>query len=267
MTHGLRCGSPALRGQRMCYYHKQVRRRPVARIPVLDGLHSIKLAVQNITQLMLKGELSGKEAGAAIYGMHLATHIEKLILAHPLPAGVLVTEEPAEDRELDRDPEPVHRHYKTEYDLEQAYKRHYLNNWELDERRQACTAAPAEPATGFVTPSEKAAAADDVSRDSLVGVGSEGEHAEKSSLITGRNHDSPEPVRAANVSGLAQGVSPGSGSSHQKTIQHLLDKHKKGIRLTPTEGMLVLGEVKDLLRPGKNKSTVPQSVTVACDDK
>ena len=66
---GVRCGSPALRGKRLCYFH--ARRRPQPR-PVAPELpdSADPLAVLNWTMYgLMKGTLDTRAAGQIIYSV------------------------------------------------------------------------------------------------------------------------------------------------------------------------------------------------------
>jgi len=70
---GARCGSPALREQRFCYFHKRLRRRPSkAVLPMLDSASGIQLALQNIYGLLIADKISPKTAGLALYSLQIA---------------------------------------------------------------------------------------------------------------------------------------------------------------------------------------------------
>ena len=73
---GIRCGSPALRGKRLCYFHIRAPRRK--RKPVVPDVPDPNnaMAVLNWTlRGLMSGKLHHKEAAQIIYGiqqMHLA---------------------------------------------------------------------------------------------------------------------------------------------------------------------------------------------------
>lgn len=73
--NGARCGSPALRGKRLCYFHARPRPRPRPILPELPDPHD-PMAVLNWTMYgLMKGTLDVKAAGQLIYSVQqLLTH-------------------------------------------------------------------------------------------------------------------------------------------------------------------------------------------------
>jgi len=70
---GLRCGSPALRGQRHCYYHSVIRQeRPTATIPQLDDGLNIQFSLREIVQGIAVGKWDTKRAALLLYAMQIA---------------------------------------------------------------------------------------------------------------------------------------------------------------------------------------------------
>ena len=73
---GVRCGSPALRGKRLCYFHSRApKRRPKRVVPEVPD-PSNAMAVLNWTiRGLMNGKLDHKAAAQILYGiqqMHLA---------------------------------------------------------------------------------------------------------------------------------------------------------------------------------------------------
>jgi len=79
--NGTQCGSPALRNERYCYFHREssqtfltvddkprarqrVRPRPVhVQLPLLEDANSIQVALMQIMRLVLAGEIEHRTAG------------------------------------------------------------------------------------------------------------------------------------------------------------------------------------------------------------
>jgi hypothetical protein len=70
-TNGTQCGSPALRGNHFCYFHKRWRdtrvalnanrarrSRAVLDLPVLEDAESVQVSLMQIMRLILSGQLS-----------------------------------------------------------------------------------------------------------------------------------------------------------------------------------------------------------------
>jgi hypothetical protein len=90
-VNGTLCGSPALRRNRLCYFHKlhheemielnlgrakdaRARRRKVSIVlPVLEDANSIQVSLMQIMRLILTGDLDGKSAGLLLYALQTAS--------------------------------------------------------------------------------------------------------------------------------------------------------------------------------------------------
>ena len=87
-TNGTQCGSPALRRNRFCYFHKRhheqrialsadrakTDRRRLASIdlPVLEDANSIQSSLMQVIRLLLSGQLDPKTAGLLLYALQTA---------------------------------------------------------------------------------------------------------------------------------------------------------------------------------------------------
>jgi len=82
---GIPCGSPALRGQRFCYFHhrhlqqqlvfaRDRRRAEVCdwKLPPLQTLRDIQKALHRITNELWTGRLDTERAGSMLYAMQRA---------------------------------------------------------------------------------------------------------------------------------------------------------------------------------------------------
>ena len=70
---GVRCGSPALRGKRLCYFHARRRPRPRPLVPeVPDPTDALAVLAWTAYGLM-KGTLDHKAAGQLIYSVQQMT--------------------------------------------------------------------------------------------------------------------------------------------------------------------------------------------------
>jgi len=85
-TNGTQCGSPALRRNRFCYFHKRYqeqrirlgvdrRRRGTATfiLPVLEDANSIQMSLMQIMRLLLTGQIEHKTASLLLYGLQTAS--------------------------------------------------------------------------------------------------------------------------------------------------------------------------------------------------
>ncbi|HXJ87867.1 MAG TPA: hypothetical protein VMS18_13680 [Candidatus Binatia bacterium] len=85
-TNGMQCGSPALRRNRFCYFHKRYqderirltadrRRRGAATffLPVLEDANSIQMSLMQIMRLLLTGQIEHKTASLLLYALQTAS--------------------------------------------------------------------------------------------------------------------------------------------------------------------------------------------------
>ncbi len=93
-VNGTQCGSPALRRNRFCYFHKlhheerielnldrlkndraRRNRRVTIELPVLEDANSIQVSLMRIMRLIVAGQIDGKTAGLLLYALQTATAI------------------------------------------------------------------------------------------------------------------------------------------------------------------------------------------------
>jgi hypothetical protein len=90
-VNGTQCGSPALRRNRLCYFHKRhheeqielnsdrgkatrARRRKAAiALPVLEDANSIQVSLMQIMRLIVAGHIDNKTAGLLLYALQTAS--------------------------------------------------------------------------------------------------------------------------------------------------------------------------------------------------
>ena len=85
-VNGVQCGSPALRRNRFCFFHKRFqnesirlsadrRRRGVATfiLPVLEDANSIQMAIMQIMRLLLTQQIEHKTASLLLYALQTAS--------------------------------------------------------------------------------------------------------------------------------------------------------------------------------------------------
>src|ERR1700675_4087512 len=83
-TNGTQCGSPALRGRRFCFFHKnwqgqriQLNAQPASPLsftmPVLEDADSVQVALMQVMRLILAGQLDPKIAGLLLYALQTAS--------------------------------------------------------------------------------------------------------------------------------------------------------------------------------------------------
>jgi len=90
-VNGTQCGCPALRHNKLCYFHKRHheerielnldrlknararRRKVVMELPVLEDANSIQVLLMQIMRLIIAGQIDGKTAGLLLYALQTAS--------------------------------------------------------------------------------------------------------------------------------------------------------------------------------------------------
>jgi hypothetical protein len=133
---GILCGSPALKGERYCYYHQRDRQRrkvldsPRMRrihrltpdvlkaldLPPMDDQASIRVCINTLMRGILAGLVDKQQAGQVLYLIQLATinnaidstptsnHL--VAITDPEPIEVPISEHPADEMPQEPEPEP-----------------------------------------------------------------------------------------------------------------------------------------------------------------
>src|SRR5438876_11740789 len=80
-ANGLRCGSPALRQRRYCYFHfcahdlrRRRRQQPNAPfvLPLLEDANSIQMAIQQVAEAVPEERIDNKRAGLLLFALQTA---------------------------------------------------------------------------------------------------------------------------------------------------------------------------------------------------
>jgi hypothetical protein len=116
-VNGTQCGSPALRRNRFCYFHKQwhgqrilinSRRARQARasidMPVLEDANSVQVSVMQVMRLILSGRIDNKTAGLLLYALQTASFNLKHTRFEPLETRVIIDPRNVPDTPLGADP-------------------------------------------------------------------------------------------------------------------------------------------------------------------
>ncbi len=116
--NGNRCGAPALRGRRLCYFHlRALRPRRDYRLPVIDDAASMQYAIMQVLRALEDKHYDTKTCAIMLYGLQLAcSNLNRYLASLPQPedqedslAGILLRrlEEVQEEwrrEEQDREP-------------------------------------------------------------------------------------------------------------------------------------------------------------------
>jgi hypothetical protein len=102
-SNGAQCGCPALRNQRLCYFHREAQPQRVEvcgengktsgqmLVPVFEDATSIQMMVRQVTMLILEGKIDNKRAGLVLYALQTASsNLKRLAAEQPRPVQVVV---------------------------------------------------------------------------------------------------------------------------------------------------------------------------------
>ena len=115
---GVRCGSPAIKNQRLCYFHHmQLLARPENRasivpydvyidIPVLENDASIQVAITHIIRLLLSREVDQRTAALVLYGLQTSAAVARRGPIEPDPAEVVSDFKQLMEFSLDKEDSP-----------------------------------------------------------------------------------------------------------------------------------------------------------------
>jgi hypothetical protein len=87
---GTQCGSPAMRRNRFCFFHKRWheqrvilgapgstprkgRSKPALDLPVLEDANAVQVALMQVMRLLLSGQIEHKTASLLLYGLQTAS--------------------------------------------------------------------------------------------------------------------------------------------------------------------------------------------------
>lgn len=85
---GRRCGSPALAGRRLCYFHAQTRRpaRPNYDLPLLEDATAIQFALTQVVRALQDKALDTKTCALLLYALQTASaNLQRLTEEHQRP--------------------------------------------------------------------------------------------------------------------------------------------------------------------------------------
>ena len=73
--NGLRCGSPALRGHRHCYYHSTLRviEKTPAELALVEDASSIQVALMQVLRGIARQQWDPRRAGLILYALQIAS--------------------------------------------------------------------------------------------------------------------------------------------------------------------------------------------------
>jgi hypothetical protein len=110
-TNGVQCGSPALRTERLCFFHHQHRRRAhefdvhepaksALTLPTLEDANSIQLALAELMRLVVTQQIELPTASLLLRILRTASSNLKLLSLEPKPSHVVIDPNSVADRPL-----------------------------------------------------------------------------------------------------------------------------------------------------------------------
>src|SRR5450755_134524 len=108
---GVQCGSPALRGERRCYFHERWQRvdqgttRPHSALrsgilPALEDANSIQLALAEVMRLAIMGHIEHRVFALLLSALRIAAANVKHMSPVPKPTHIVIDPESVENRPL-----------------------------------------------------------------------------------------------------------------------------------------------------------------------
>src|SRR5450755_784893 len=108
---GVQCGSPALRGERRCYFHERWQRvdqgntRPHSALrsgilPALEDANSIQLALAEVMRLAIMGHIEYRVFSLLLSALRIAAANVKRLSLTPKPTHMVIDPESVENRPL-----------------------------------------------------------------------------------------------------------------------------------------------------------------------
>ena len=107
---GVQCGSPALRGERRCYFHERWNRveanvksgRSLGHtgLPPLEDANSIQLALAEVMQLAIMGHIEYRVFALLLRALRIASANLKHLSPTPKPTHIVIDPESVENRPL-----------------------------------------------------------------------------------------------------------------------------------------------------------------------
>jgi hypothetical protein len=116
--NGTQCGSPALRRNHFCYFHKRWqetrivlnanrarRSRAVLELPVLEDADSIQVSLMQVMRLILTGQMDTKTAGLLLYALQTASsNLSRINFEPVIRTHVIIDPRTVNQTPLDEDP-------------------------------------------------------------------------------------------------------------------------------------------------------------------
>ncbi len=116
--NGTQCGSPALRRNHFCYFHKNWqetrivlnanrarRARAILDLPVLEDANSVQVSLMQVMRLILSGQLDSKTAGLLLYALQTASsNLSRINFEPTVKTRVVIDPRTVDQTPLGEDP-------------------------------------------------------------------------------------------------------------------------------------------------------------------
>jgi hypothetical protein len=112
-VNGIQCASPALRNEKHCYYHAQIRRKgvevnlnaPVSEhatmtLPTLEDANSIQMGLAEVIRLLATKQIDHRTAALMLYALQTASSNLKHTSFEPEPTRVVIDRDCVERRPI-----------------------------------------------------------------------------------------------------------------------------------------------------------------------
>ena len=115
-TNGTQCGSPALRGEKFCYHHRENKPEQIKVkgddgktsalwVPLWEDAASIQIMVRKVAILLLEGKIDGKKAGQVLRALQIASsNLKRMEEEKPRPVQVVVDTDKVAETEIEMTP-------------------------------------------------------------------------------------------------------------------------------------------------------------------
>jgi hypothetical protein len=161
--NGTQCGSPALRRNHFCYFHKRYREtrivlnanrarrgRAAIDLPVLEDANSIQVSLMQVMRLILSGQVDPKTAGLLLYGLQTASsNLSRINFEPMIKTHVVIDPSTVDETPLGEDP------WRREDFEEEEYEE---DNQEENERVEAAGSEDSTEDAGETIPQIEAVA-------------------------------------------------------------------------------------------------------------
>lgn len=108
-SNGIQCGSPALKNDRLCYFHSRWNNEIVRlsggdgvemfSLPVLEDANSIQILLMQVIRALLREQIDPKRASLLLYALQTASsNLKRTAFEPELPTKVVIDERTVADR-------------------------------------------------------------------------------------------------------------------------------------------------------------------------